>query len=122
MSKEDKMLRDQFAENVRSKELCRELKRMIRQKPSLTFLDVHKEAVVCVKDRASSPDTLRSENPRSMDSEAVTSNQNSDPMLADLLSMVESQERQLTDLTEKMVSLQSDKRQPRGGGTKSVLV
>lgn len=45
VSEEDRMLRDLFAENVRSKELCRELKRMIRQKPSLIFLNVCKEAV-----------------------------------------------------------------------------
>lgn len=79
------MLRDQFAENVRSKELCRELKRMIRQKPSLTFLDVCKEAVEWAEDGLSFPETsFWSGILSTIDSEAVTAKQSSDPMLVEL--------------------------------------
>ncbi len=57
VSEEGVMLRDQFPENVRNKELCRELKRMIRQRPSLTFLDARKKAVEWAGDGLRVPGT-----------------------------------------------------------------
>ncbi len=57
VSEEGVMLRDQFAENVRNKELCRELKRMIRPRSSPTFLDARKEAVEWAEDGLRVPGT-----------------------------------------------------------------
>lgn len=115
VSAEDVMLRDQFAENVRSKELCRELKRMIRQKPSLTFLDVRKEAVEWATDGVRVSETsFGSENFSTIDSEAVIAKQSTDPMLVELFGMVKSQQKQLSDLTEKMSKLQVFNRQQQG--------
>lgn len=112
VSEEDVMLRDQFAENVRNKELCRELKRMIRQRPSLTFLDVRKEAVEWAEDGLRVPGTSFGSEDFSVDSEAVTAKHTSDPMLVELLGIVKSQQQQLSDLTDKMTNWQASNMQP----------
>ena len=49
-SSEDKTLRDQFVEHVRESFLRRELKKLIRGRPDISFLDVREEALHLAED------------------------------------------------------------------------
>ncbi|XP_062570534.1 zinc finger CCHC domain-containing protein 18-like [Saccostrea cucullata] len=51
ISEPERTLRNQFAENVCDKWLCRELKKSLRLKPSLTFNELREEAVVLSLDK-----------------------------------------------------------------------
>lgn len=52
----DKLLRNQFSENVTDTWLKRELKKIIRARPTITFTDIREEAVVLARDQDETPD------------------------------------------------------------------
>lgn len=56
VSDKDKLLQNQFSENVANTWLKRELKKIIRARPTITFTDIREEAVVLARDQEETPD------------------------------------------------------------------
>jgi hypothetical protein len=56
VSDKDKLLRNQFSENVSDTWLKRELKKIIRARPAVTFTDIREEAVILARDQDETPD------------------------------------------------------------------
>lgn len=56
VSDKDKLLQNQFSENVANTWLKRELKKIIRARPTITFTDIGEEAVVLARDQEETPD------------------------------------------------------------------
>lgn len=73
----DKLLRNQFRENVTDTWLKRELKKIIRARPTITFTDIREEAVVLARDQDETPDCSqrqRKDQHFTVDSEAAEEN------------------------------------------------
>lgn len=52
----DKLLRNKLSENVTNTCLKRELKKIIRARPTITFTDIREEALVLARDQDETPD------------------------------------------------------------------
>lgn len=55
-SDKDKLLRNQFSENVSDTWLKREVKKIIRARSTITFTDIREEGVVLARDQDDTPD------------------------------------------------------------------
>ena len=104
----DQVLRDQFAEGVRDHTLRRELKRLVRQTPEVSLLDLRKEAIRWVeegqpqRERYTRPAPHSHETQAIVTSEAVNARQSEYSELKDI---VMKQQEQL-DMLVKTLGIQ----------------
>lgn len=125
MTNSPTLLRDQFVENVNNPNLRRELKRLVRENPNYTLLDVRSEAIKwereggVVEGRAnfhSVPTLCATQNvnmPQQVLPPPDTASQ-----LASLAALVQKQQEQLTQITQTLAAMQSPP--PRSPGPNTV--
>nr|XP_021323533.1 uncharacterized protein LOC101885583 [Danio rerio]XP_021323535.1 uncharacterized protein LOC101885583 [Danio rerio]XP_021323536.1 uncharacterized protein LOC101885583 [Danio rerio] len=113
----DRVLRDQFVEYVQDVTLKCELKRLVREKPSLTLLEVRREALRWVEE-GSGEATLSYSQPwcnatqtRVVDQEPKVRFQESTE-LKEMKEMLRQQQAQLNDLTQRLDRLMPTKNDP----------
>lgn len=103
-------MRDQFAENVRDVGLRRELKRIIRQQPTISFLDLRKEALQWGEETEWGIDRAK----RGVDSCEVGATiveanaiieARSDPTLANIMDALKKQQELIDGLSRQMANM-----------------
>lgn len=126
MTNSPTLLRDQFVENVNNPNLRRELKRLVRENPTSTLLDVRSEAIKwereggVVEGRAnfhSVPTLCATQNvnvPQQVPPTSDTATQ-----LASLAALVQTQQEQLAQITQTLAAMQLPT--PRSPGSNAVI-
>ena len=92
------LLRDQFCENVRDHTLRRELKKMVRQNPETSLLDIRKEAIRWVEEGQPSREKFVRPLPQTCETQATATSESvgaNSSELAELKSMFLKQQAQL---------------------------
>lgn len=125
MTNSTTLLRDQFVENVNNPNLRRELKRLVRENPNHTLLDVRSEAIKwereggVVEARADfhSVPTLCATQSASLQPQVPSPDTAS--QLAALTTLVQKQQEQLTQITQTLNMMQSTP--PRSSGPNNVI-
>ena len=102
----DTTLRDQFIEGVRDSLLRKELKKFLRSKPSLTFLDVRDEAIRWSDDEEPGPSSAAVNIQRGAQPRIDLPDKES-TALADILSLLKSQQEEISTLSRKVNSLET---------------
>lgn len=107
----DFALRDQFAENVSETSLRRELKKTIRQQPTMSFFDLRKEALQWGEEAEFGADRKKrvigscdNIEAAAVESSVVTSavDAKPEPMLAKVFDMLQKQQALIDDLSQKL--------------------
>lgn len=122
-------LRDQFAENVCDISLRRELKKIIRQQPTISFFDLRKEAFQWEEEagfgagrQRTTVDSCETEASAGRSGAVIAAVEvKTDPTLAKVLGMLQQQQTLINDLSQKVANLQmsgprpasSRRREPR---------
>lgn len=109
MSTSDNVLRDQFCEGVRDHMLRRELKRLVRQTPGMSLLDLRKEAIRWVEEGQPQRDRYARSTPQSHETQAIVTSEGATAKqseLSELKDMVMKQQAQL-DMIVKTLGTQS---------------
>lgn len=108
---EGTVLRDQFIEGLRDAALRRELRKMVRDKPDSTLLDVRTEALLWEMEdsRSHRPRVAKSNQVKSEVSEtqcsAIKANNDQSTVLNDVQRAIANQEKQLTELGKTLAQL-----------------
>ncbi|KAK3730601.1 hypothetical protein QZH41_018821, partial [Actinostola sp. cb2023] len=117
----DTMLRDQFADNVRDALLRKELKRSIRVRPGISFLDIREEGISWSEEEEKSPHATQRFRNTTSTSEVKAEScilQGKDPqdsILRDLAKMLQQQQEAIKELTAAVARLKSSpERKPQG--------
>ncbi|KAK3729825.1 hypothetical protein QZH41_016099 [Actinostola sp. cb2023] len=117
----DTMLRDQFADNVRDALLRKELKRSIRVRPGISFLDIREEGISWSEEEEKSPHATQRFRNTTSTSEVKAEScilQGKDPQdstLRDLAKMLQQQQEAIKELTAAVARLKSSpERKPQG--------
>ncbi|KAK3700941.1 hypothetical protein QZH41_005652 [Actinostola sp. cb2023] len=115
------MLRDQFADNVRDALLRKELKRSIRVRPGISFLDIREEGISWSEEEEKSPHATQRFRNTTSTSEVKAEScilQGKDPQdstLRDLAKMLQQQQEAIKELTAAVARLKSSpERKPQG--------
>lgn len=110
---EKNVLRDQFIEGLRDSALRRELRKMVRDKPDSSLLDVRNEAFLweMEESRSHRPRVVKSSQVKSELSEtqcsAIEANHSQSAVLSDVQRAVAHQEKQLAELGKSLAELAS---------------
>jgi hypothetical protein len=110
-SSPDVMCRDQFCENVRDSGLRRELKRYVRDHPSVTFVEVRDEAIRWGEE--SDKPKARGAASRAVGAREPTQ---SDPATSELLELGRQQAKALAELTDAVKGLAMARSEPQPVG------
>ncbi|KAK3752672.1 hypothetical protein QZH41_006484 [Actinostola sp. cb2023] len=118
----DTMLRDQFADNVRDALLRKELKRSIRVRPGISFLDIREEGISWSEEEEKSPHATQRFRNTTSTSEVKAEScilQGKDPQdstLRDLAKMLQQQQEAIKELTAAVARLKSspERKRPQG--------
>ena len=109
------LLRDQFVEHVFDTDLRRELKRVVRQHPDYTLLDVRAEAIRWEREGRPDEPRGRSFSVPSFSSMQVSESRppsSSNLEMMELKQMLQKQQEQLNQLTQGLMALQASSRHP----------